>query len=159
MNVSHHQNNIIQGLSLRMCFLKRLSDGKKYLIHELEAAHNYYGTFFLIMHHRSASLRIVPTTGSWILTQYCAHSANNGNGARDIITICGDLQFLDWTDRLLQTGSNSSPTAQIAYLPESVAQQAQVQAADRPRQICQTAEDCRRISIGPCTEMTVWTIV
>ena len=34
----------LQGLSLRLFFLKRLSDRHKYMIRVLYAAHNYYGT-------------------------------------------------------------------------------------------------------------------
>ena len=35
---------MVQGLSRRLCFLKRLSDRQKHLIHVLLVANNYYGT-------------------------------------------------------------------------------------------------------------------
>ena len=43
-SVSELMTHPVQDLSLRLCFLKRLSDRQKHFIHVLEVANNYYRT-------------------------------------------------------------------------------------------------------------------
>ena len=147
--------SFIQGLSCRLCFLKRLSDRQKHLIHVLEVAHDYHRTLTFLNHAPLFVFLAIWFQCSFLNFEACCASyANYGKGARDILNphclwrppvprlhqsaaaetidhiICTSIEFLTINCCSEGTGAGCKPAGVVLSDGWGL---------------------CRRVSIEPCT--------